>query len=177
MRQALLSALNSLTPHQRAIVALRYFDDRSDAEVPEALGVAIGTIKCTASRAVAQLPPQVRLDDLAVKATAQHDVGRYAVLAEDRAPIRKTTVFDSLTGDLRTYQQGGGAPPVIIEKHVSPTSAELAAKLPANLAALRAFLISDANSDDAKAEAIEAKLTAIKDPGARPPAITPRTDE
>ena len=37
------------------------------------------------------------------------------------------------------------AEPVLIEKHGSPTSAELAAKLPTNLAALRAFLISDAN--------------------------------
>jgi RNA polymerase sigma factor (sigma-70 family) len=55
LRPALLSALDSLTPHQRAIVALRYFDDRSDAEVSEALGVAVGTIKSTASRAVAQL--------------------------------------------------------------------------------------------------------------------------
>jgi RNA polymerase sigma-70 factor (sigma-E family) len=55
LRPALLSALNSLTPHQRAIVALRYFDDRSDAEVSEILGVAVGTVKSTASRAVAQL--------------------------------------------------------------------------------------------------------------------------
>ena len=55
LRPALLSALHSLTPHQRAIVALRYFDDRSDAEVSEILGVAVGTVKSTASRAVAQL--------------------------------------------------------------------------------------------------------------------------
>jgi len=55
LRPALLTALDSLTLHQRTIVALRYFDDRSDAEVAEALGVAIGTVKSTASRAVAQL--------------------------------------------------------------------------------------------------------------------------
>jgi RNA polymerase sigma-70 factor (sigma-E family) len=55
LRPALLSALDSLTPHQRAIVALRYFDDRSDAEVSEILGVAVGTVKSTASRAMAHL--------------------------------------------------------------------------------------------------------------------------
>jgi RNA polymerase sigma-70 factor (sigma-E family) len=55
LRPALLSALDSLTPHQRAIVVLRYFDDRSDAEVSVALGVAAGTVKSTASRAVARL--------------------------------------------------------------------------------------------------------------------------
>jgi len=55
LRPALLGALESLTPHQRAIVVLRYFDDRSDAEVSVALGVSVGTVKSTASRAVARL--------------------------------------------------------------------------------------------------------------------------
>lgn len=55
LRPAVLSALDSLTPHQRAIVVLRYFGDHSDAEVAQALGVAVGTVKSTASRALAQL--------------------------------------------------------------------------------------------------------------------------
>ena len=120
---------------------------------------------------------QVVLDGLAVKAAAQPATGRYALFTEDRAPIKETTVYDSLTGDLWTYQEGGGAPPVLIEKHGSPTSAELAAKLPTNLAALRAFLISDANADDAKAEAVEARAARIKGgKGAHPAVIAPRTD-
>jgi len=44
-----------LTAQQRAIVVLRYFDDRSEADVAQLLGVSTGTVKSTASRAVAQL--------------------------------------------------------------------------------------------------------------------------
>ena len=55
LRPALLAALASLTVHQRTIVVLRYFDDRSEAEVAGLLGVTVGTVKSTASRAVAQL--------------------------------------------------------------------------------------------------------------------------
>jgi hypothetical protein len=120
---------------------------------------------------------QVVLDALAAKAAAQPATGRYALFTEDRAPIKETTVYDSLTGDLWTYQEGGGAPPVLVEKHGSLTSAELAAKLPTNLAALRAFLISDADADAAKAEAVEANAARIKGgKGARPAVIAPRTD-
>jgi RNA polymerase sigma-70 factor (sigma-E family) len=55
LRPALLAALDTLTQHQRAIVVLRYFDDRSEAEVADLLGVSAGTVKSTASRAIARL--------------------------------------------------------------------------------------------------------------------------
>jgi RNA polymerase sigma-70 factor (sigma-E family) len=55
IRPALLAALDALTPTQRAVVVLRYFDDRSEAEVAELLGVSVGTVKATASRSMAQL--------------------------------------------------------------------------------------------------------------------------
>lgn len=55
LRPALLAALDTLTPQQRAIVVLRYFEYRSETEVAELLGVSPGTVKSTASRAVAQL--------------------------------------------------------------------------------------------------------------------------
>ena len=58
LRPALLAALGTLTPQQRAIVVLRYFEDRSETEVAELLGVSPGTVKSTASRAVAQLRTQ-----------------------------------------------------------------------------------------------------------------------
>ncbi len=61
LRPALLAALHTLTQQQRAIVVLRYFDDRSEAEVADLLGVSAGTVKSTASRAVAQLRTQPRL--------------------------------------------------------------------------------------------------------------------
>jgi RNA polymerase sigma-70 factor (sigma-E family) len=55
LRPALFGALDTLTAQQRAIVVLRYFDDRSEAEVAKLLGVSAGTVKSTASRAMAQL--------------------------------------------------------------------------------------------------------------------------
>ena len=60
----LFGALRTLTPHQREIVVLRYFDDRSESEVAELLGVAPGTVRSTLSRAVAQLREQPGLSEL-----------------------------------------------------------------------------------------------------------------
>jgi RNA polymerase sigma-70 factor (sigma-E family) len=64
LRPALLAALDTLTAQQRAIVVLRYFDDRSEAQVAELLGVSAGTVKSTASRAVAHLRAQPGLTAL-----------------------------------------------------------------------------------------------------------------
>ena len=54
-RQALIAALATLTPRQRAVLILRYFDDLSEQQTAHALGVSTGTVKTTASRAVARL--------------------------------------------------------------------------------------------------------------------------
>ena len=43
---------------------LRYFDDRSENEVAELLGVSPGTVRSTLSRAVAQLREQPGLSAL-----------------------------------------------------------------------------------------------------------------
>jgi RNA polymerase sigma-70 factor (sigma-E family) len=64
LRPVLFAALRTLTPHQREIVVLRYFDDRSESEVAELLGVAPGTVRSTLSRAVAQLREHPSLSGL-----------------------------------------------------------------------------------------------------------------
>lgn len=69
LRPAVLAALDTLTVHQRAIVVLRYFEDLSQDEVAEMLGVSPGTVKSTASRAVAQLRAQPGLVALFADAT------------------------------------------------------------------------------------------------------------
>jgi RNA polymerase sigma-70 factor (sigma-E family) len=51
----LRTALDSLTVQQRTVLVLRYFDDRSEAEVAKLLGISVGTVKSTASRAIAHL--------------------------------------------------------------------------------------------------------------------------
>ena len=54
-QQALLDALRSLGPRQRAVVVLRYWLDLSEAETAKALDCSVGTVKSQASRALATL--------------------------------------------------------------------------------------------------------------------------
>jgi RNA polymerase sigma-70 factor (sigma-E family) len=55
LSDALQRALDRLPSRMRAAVMLRYYDDMSEAEVAEALGISQGTVKSTVSRAVAKL--------------------------------------------------------------------------------------------------------------------------
>jgi RNA polymerase sigma factor (sigma-70 family) len=48
-------ALAKLSPKQRAAIVLRYFDDRSEAEIAEALRVRPGTVKSLLSRGLGEL--------------------------------------------------------------------------------------------------------------------------
>jgi RNA polymerase sigma-70 factor (sigma-E family) len=54
-RQALVAALRVLSARQRAVLVLRYFDDLSEQQTADTLGVSTGTVKTTASRAIARL--------------------------------------------------------------------------------------------------------------------------
>ena len=49
------AALGQLAPRQRAVLVLRYFEDLSEAQVAEAMGCSVGTVKSTASRALLRL--------------------------------------------------------------------------------------------------------------------------
>lgn len=54
-RDALLAAVRSLPPRQRAVVALRYLSDLSEAATAAALGCSVGTVKSQSSRAMRAL--------------------------------------------------------------------------------------------------------------------------
>jgi RNA polymerase sigma-70 factor (sigma-E family) len=54
-RLVVRDALRTLPPRQRAVVVLRYLEDRSEQEVAEILGCATGTVGSQASRALAKL--------------------------------------------------------------------------------------------------------------------------
>ena len=54
-REAVWEFVASLPPRQRAVIVLRYYEQLSEAEIAEALGVSPGTVKSQASRAIAAL--------------------------------------------------------------------------------------------------------------------------
>jgi RNA polymerase sigma-70 factor (sigma-E family) len=54
-RDELLAALARLTPRQRAVLVLRYFNDLTEPQVAEVLGCSTGTVKSNASRGLARL--------------------------------------------------------------------------------------------------------------------------
>lgn len=56
---ALDAALGSLAPRQRAVVVLRYYEDLTERETAELLGVSVGTVKSQARDALARLRERV----------------------------------------------------------------------------------------------------------------------
>ena len=72
LSEALWNFVRTLPPKQRAVVVLRYYEDLSEAETAETLGISVGTVKSQCSRALAQLRVRV------------HDNPRLAQPEEDR---------------------------------------------------------------------------------------------
>jgi RNA polymerase sigma-70 factor (sigma-E family) len=54
-RIALRDALRRLGPRQRTILVLRYFEDLTEQQVADALGISVGTVKSTNHKALAHL--------------------------------------------------------------------------------------------------------------------------
>lgn len=71
LHAALWTALSRLSRRQRAVVVLRFYEDLSEAETARALGVTVGTVKSTTSRALAalRLDPTLRDDPRAALPT------------------------------------------------------------------------------------------------------------
>jgi RNA polymerase sigma-70 factor (sigma-E family) len=62
-RVELLEELRKLSPRHRAVLVLRYFDDLTEAETAEALGISVGTVKSHARDALVRLRNQQPIEE------------------------------------------------------------------------------------------------------------------
>lgn len=53
----------SLPPRQRAVIVLRYYEQLTEAEIADTLGISVGTVKSQASRALVTLRTRVPEED------------------------------------------------------------------------------------------------------------------
>lgn len=62
-RVDVLDEMRVLSPQQRAVIVLRYFDDLTEADVAAALGISVGTVKSHARDALKRLRNQQTGED------------------------------------------------------------------------------------------------------------------
>lgn len=105
------------------------------------------------------------LNRLSVTAAAgKPSSGRYVVMSELESPDKRTTIIDSKTGDIWTFQAGKGVPSTFpVSRHGSPTAAQFAA-YPTSLPKLRALLIKQAEHNQAISWRVQVKAAKTKDP-------------
>ncbi|HEX5995032.1 MAG TPA: SigE family RNA polymerase sigma factor [Jiangellales bacterium] len=58
-REQVWQAIVKLPRRQRAVLVLRYFEDMTEAQIADAMGISVGTVKSQAAKAMAKL----RLDE------------------------------------------------------------------------------------------------------------------
>jgi RNA polymerase sigma-70 factor (sigma-E family) len=70
VRESLRHALRALTVKQRAVIMLRYYEDKTEAETALIMGCSVGTVKSQASKALARLRLVPGLADVLTGGTA-----------------------------------------------------------------------------------------------------------
>lgn len=120
----------------------------------------------TSSPALRLTAAQTTLYQLSSAAAASpRPAGRYVVLTEKQDNYQRTSVIDSVTGDVWTYQHGAGVPSELpVDRAGSPTEAQFDA-MPSDPAALRALLLKQAQQQQAQAAAEQQRIWKIKNKG------------
>ena len=62
-RDRTLRAVHSLPARRRSVVVLRFYDDMSEAAIATVLGISVGTVKSTLSRALEQLRAELETQE------------------------------------------------------------------------------------------------------------------
>jgi RNA polymerase sigma-70 factor (sigma-E family) len=91
MAEVVRRALDRLPQRMRAAVMLRYFEDMTEPEIAATLGISLGTVKSTVSRAVAKLRIDVELgedSDALVPTGAHYDLYVFGVMTRLLPPSR-----------------------------------------------------------------------------------------
>ncbi|GAA4128603.1 SigE family RNA polymerase sigma factor [Nocardioides fonticola] len=66
-RTVVLEALAQLSPRQRAVIVLRYYEDLTEAQTADVLGLRLGTVKSHARDALERLRTLLPDEDLALR--------------------------------------------------------------------------------------------------------------
>jgi RNA polymerase sigma factor (sigma-70 family) len=74
LRHWLTGALATLTVKERAVIIMRYLFDLPEAAVARDLGITVGTVKSTSSRALAKLRVRAR-DEAVLQSTGLQTTG------------------------------------------------------------------------------------------------------
>jgi len=140
------------------VVARQRRRDRRRVVSLAAAGAAVGTaagviavVPGHSSPAPGGRPPEIRLTAdqrvlyhlSSAAARQQQGQGRYAVMSTEGTDVKDTSVIDSRTGNMWSYQEGSHGNPSgkSFTRRYSPTTAQFAA-MPTGRAALRAALIT-----------------------------------
>jgi RNA polymerase sigma-70 factor (sigma-E family) len=98
-RIALLDALRTLSPRQRAVLVLRYFEDLTEADTAAVLGISVGTVKSYAREALTRMRDKQADEEQARTTTAEPWLGR---------PVLGSPTEDVV--ELRMVRGGAGGP-------------------------------------------------------------------
>ena len=79
-REAVWRFVCSLPPRQRTVVVLRFYEQLTEAEIADLMGISVGTVKSQSSRAIASL--RALLPDHP-EITAGHETGEPAPIAQE----------------------------------------------------------------------------------------------